>query len=60
MSALRWLEAGVTASYGTVTEPCASAEKFPLAHSLEPKLTKRTGRTAPTNRRSCASRTKTS
>jgi uncharacterized protein (TIGR03790 family) len=31
MSALRWLEAGVTASYGTVTEPCAYADKFPAA-----------------------------
>lgn len=34
MSALRWLEAGVTASYGTVTEPCAFAEKFPAASVL--------------------------
>ncbi len=34
MSALRWLEAGVTASYGTVTEPCAHAEKFPAASAL--------------------------
>jgi uncharacterized protein (TIGR03790 family) len=34
MSALRWLEAGVTASYGTVTEPCAYAEKFPAASVL--------------------------
>jgi uncharacterized protein (TIGR03790 family) len=31
MSALRWLEAGVTASYGTETEPCSFAEKFPAA-----------------------------
>jgi uncharacterized protein (TIGR03790 family) len=29
MSALRWLEAGATASYGTVVEPCAFAQKFP-------------------------------
>ncbi|MBP7844026.1 MAG: TIGR03790 family protein [Proteobacteria bacterium] len=29
MSALRWLEAGLTASYGTVTEPCAYSQKFP-------------------------------
>ncbi|MEM9386379.1 MAG: TIGR03790 family protein [Pseudomonadota bacterium] len=29
MSALRWLEAGATASYGTVAEPCAYREKFP-------------------------------
>lgn len=34
MSALRWLEAGATASYGTVTEPCAYAEKFPAASVL--------------------------
>ncbi len=34
MSALRWLEAGVTASYGTVTEPCAFADKFPAASVL--------------------------
>ncbi len=29
MSALRWLEAGATGSYGTVTEPCNLAGKFP-------------------------------
>ncbi len=29
MSALRWLEAGATGSYGTVVEPCNMAEKFP-------------------------------
>jgi uncharacterized protein (TIGR03790 family) len=29
MSALRWLEAGVTGSYGTVVEPCAFIQKFP-------------------------------
>ncbi|MGI9286447.1 MAG: TIGR03790 family protein [Pseudomonadales bacterium] len=29
MSALRWLEAGVTGSYGTVVEPCAFPAKFP-------------------------------
>src|SRR5207245_7957708 len=34
MSALRWLEAGATASYGTVTEPCAYADKFPSASVL--------------------------
>jgi uncharacterized protein (TIGR03790 family) len=34
MSALRWLEAGVTASYGTVTEPCAYADKFPAVSVL--------------------------
>jgi uncharacterized protein (TIGR03790 family) len=34
MSALRWLDAGVTASYGTVTEPCSFAEKFPAASVL--------------------------
>jgi uncharacterized protein (TIGR03790 family) len=31
MSALRWLEAGATASYGTVEEPCAFVQKFPDA-----------------------------
>ncbi|MDE2332398.1 MAG: TIGR03790 family protein, partial [Bradyrhizobium sp.] len=34
MSVLRWLEAGVTASYGTVTEPCSYAQKFPAASAL--------------------------
>jgi len=29
MSILRWLEAGATASYGTVVEPCNFTEKFP-------------------------------
>jgi len=29
MSALRWLDAGATASYGTVAEPCAFQQKFP-------------------------------
>lgn len=29
MSALRWLEAGATGSYGTVAEPCNYTEKFP-------------------------------
>jgi uncharacterized protein (TIGR03790 family) len=29
MSALRWLEAGATASYGTVVEPCNAPAKFP-------------------------------
>ena len=29
MSALRWLEAGATASYGTVVEPCNFPQKFP-------------------------------
>lgn len=30
MSSLAWLEAGATASYGTVVEPCNHAQKFPL------------------------------
>jgi uncharacterized protein (TIGR03790 family) len=30
MSSLRWLEAGATGSYGTVTEPCAILDKFPV------------------------------
>lgn len=29
MSSLRWLEAGATASYGTVVEPCGFPQKFP-------------------------------
>lgn len=29
MSALRWLEAGATGSYGTVVEPCNYTSKFP-------------------------------
>lgn len=29
MSALDWLEAGATASYGTVSEPCNHLQKFP-------------------------------
>ena len=39
-SALAWIEAGATASHGTVSEPCAHAEKFPhpqllLLHYLQ-------------------------
>ena len=34
MSALRWLEAGATGSYGTVTEPCNRPGKFPDPGSL--------------------------
>jgi len=39
MSALRWLEAGATGSYGTVVEPCNLPPKFPqpsvvIAHYL--------------------------
>ena len=30
MSSLRWLEAGATATYGTVVEPCNYAQKFPF------------------------------
>jgi uncharacterized protein (TIGR03790 family) len=29
MSALEWISAGATASYGTVSEPCAHPQKFP-------------------------------
>jgi uncharacterized protein (TIGR03790 family) len=29
MSALRWLEAGATGSYGAVVEPCNMLQKFP-------------------------------
>ena len=40
MSALQWLQAGATGSYGTVTEPCAFPQKFPhpgvfLVHYLD-------------------------
>lgn len=34
MSSLRWLEAGATASYGTVSEPCSYPQKFPNASVL--------------------------
>jgi uncharacterized protein (TIGR03790 family) len=34
MSILRWLEAGATASYGTVVEPCNYTQKFPAASVL--------------------------
>jgi uncharacterized protein (TIGR03790 family) len=39
MSALRWLEAGATGSYGAVIEPCSFPQKFPsppvlIAHYL--------------------------
>ena len=29
MSGLAWLDAGATASFGTVVEPCAFPQKFP-------------------------------
>jgi uncharacterized protein (TIGR03790 family) len=34
MSSLRWLEAGATASYGTVSEPCNYWQKFPQSTVL--------------------------
>lgn len=34
MSSLRWLEAGATASYGTVSEPCNYWQKFPNSSVL--------------------------
>jgi uncharacterized protein (TIGR03790 family) len=34
MSIARWLEAGATASYGTVVEPCNYTQKFPQASKL--------------------------
>jgi uncharacterized protein (TIGR03790 family) len=34
MSVLEWLKAGLTASYGTVVEPCNFPAKFPSASSL--------------------------
>ncbi|MBK8265745.1 MAG: TIGR03790 family protein [Nannocystis sp.] len=36
MSVVRWLEAGATASYGTVVEPCNYPTKFPAASVLLP------------------------
>ena len=30
MSALRWLEAGATGSFGAVVEPCNLVQKFPV------------------------------
>ena len=36
MSALRWLEAGATGSYGTVVEPCNYIAKFPMVSKLIP------------------------
>lgn len=36
MKAFRWLEAGVTGSYGTVIEPCNYPQKFPNAQILIP------------------------
>jgi uncharacterized protein (TIGR03790 family) len=36
MSVLEWLQAGVTASYGTVIEPCNFPEKFPDPAILVP------------------------
>jgi uncharacterized protein (TIGR03790 family) len=36
MKAFRWLEAGVTGSYGTVVEPCSYIEKFPNPQVLIP------------------------
>lgn len=34
MSALRWIQAGATGSYGTVLEPCNFVEKFPNPYIL--------------------------
>ncbi len=36
MSVMRWLEAGVTGSYGTVVEPCNHLAKFPKVSTLVP------------------------
>ncbi len=36
MKAFRWLEAGVTGSYGSVVEPCNYVEKFPNPQILIP------------------------
>lgn len=37
MSVLDWLKAGVTASYGTVNEPCNYTQKFPNSSVLVPQ-----------------------
>ena len=37
MKVYRWLEAGVTGSYGAVVEPCNYGEKFPNAQILIPR-----------------------
>jgi uncharacterized protein (TIGR03790 family) len=34
MTVLSWIDAGATASYGTVSEPCAHLEKFPNPQAL--------------------------
>jgi uncharacterized protein (TIGR03790 family) len=34
MTVLSWIEAGVTASYGTTSEPCAHPQKFPHPQAL--------------------------
>ena len=34
MTVLSWIDAGATASYGTVTEPCAHLQKFPNPQAL--------------------------
>jgi uncharacterized protein (TIGR03790 family) len=34
MSVLEWIEAGATASYGTVSEPCSHPQKFPHPQML--------------------------
>ena len=36
MSVVKWLEAGATASYGTVVEPCAYTQKFPDTRVMLP------------------------
>jgi uncharacterized protein (TIGR03790 family) len=40
MSALEWLEAGATGSYGTVVEPCNILGKFPDPSIMIPRYTK--------------------
>ena len=53
MSSLKWLEAGATASYGTVVEPCSFPQKFPSLQSPcsimqpMPVLSKPTGKALP-------------
>jgi uncharacterized protein (TIGR03790 family) len=34
MTAMSWIDAGATASYGTTSEPCAHLQKFPNPQAL--------------------------
>lgn len=60
MSSLRWLEAGATASYGTVSEPCNHWQKFPIRKSCcsitsaAPPPSKPIGAASPGPRKACS------